>query len=95
MKPNSDPWSALTTQARLHAANKPAEDESIPLGFATRVVARWKSANESPTFAFWQRWSLRGAVAAVMAYALVATWSAGNPQAEVIPVLDVPAMPNF
>ncbi len=95
MKSNSDPWSILTTQARLHAANQPAGDDSMPLGFATRVVARWKAANENPTFAFWQRWSLHGATAAVMAYALMATWSAGNPQVEAIPVLDVPAMPNF
>jgi hypothetical protein len=88
-----DPWQTLIAQART--APMEATDLSAPLGFATRVVAQWKAAQENPTFAFWQRWSLRGACAAMMAYALVATWSAGNPAPESIPVLDVPGMPGL
>ena len=91
----TDPWQKLASQARQHAASQPEEDIAMPLGFATRVVAQWRAANENPTFAFWQRWSLRGACAAMAAYVLVAAWTAADPRQETIPVLDVPAMPNL
>jgi hypothetical protein len=88
-------WQSLTAHARHTASTQPAEEVTAPLGFATRVVAQWKAAQENPTFAFWQRWSLRGAALACMTYALLATWSSLNPRPEAISVLDVPAMPNF
>ncbi len=94
MKTPLDPWFHLTAAARHAAATQPAEDTTMPLGFATRVVAQWRAAQENPTFVFWQRWSLRGACAALVAYALVAAWS-GQTTASGISVLDIPELPNL
>jgi hypothetical protein len=64
----SDPiqhWQQLCEQSRRERT--PQEpDEQAPLGFAARVVAQWRELQANQRFRFWQRWSLRAALVALL-----------------------------
>src|SRR5262249_41164062 len=69
MKPTSDPWKKLTTRAR----EAPALAESMPYGFATRVVAQWRALPQEDLQEIWQRLTYRGlAIAAAILMAFLA-----------------------
>lgn len=37
-------------------------DVGAPLGFSTRVVAKWREMNRDEKFRFWRRWSLASSI---------------------------------
>ena len=58
-------WKIAAAAARRLTDERPTD---APLGFSTRVVARWKSAPSPSTAAIWQQlaWRVLGGVAAVL-----------------------------
>ena len=61
---NSTPWSRLAR----HAAEAPAEDETLPYGFATRVVAGWQAGLAELEAGIWrtrETFAWRGAAIAM------------------------------
>jgi hypothetical protein len=62
------------TWERVISRIPPAPQEALapPYGFATRVVAQWRSARRDETVRRWANWSFRTALASVAACALIA-----------------------
>ncbi len=57
-----EPWTRLTAVFRKLFA-PPDQDDSPPLGFATRVVAQWQVWRKNELFRAWERMSIRTAIA--------------------------------
>ena len=103
MKPERDPWTEVLDAWRR---DSPLEeglelDESVPMGFATRVVARWQAEDtlaSSSWVELWEKCAIPGAFAAVLGLlALVAFDSASGDSHDsavsglfVIPDIDLP-----
>lgn len=67
----NDPWEALSAMARVAPALAGA-DEEVPLGFATRVVARWRSdRQEDAWLRLAPRFAVPALVLAILTFALV------------------------
>jgi hypothetical protein len=58
MKTN-DPWKRLTVLARRRAELPPPPTEPMPLGFETRVLARWRVPRNNSTAETWARLAWR------------------------------------
>ncbi len=68
-------WQTLATTRRESEAAGAEQDpqaEMAPLGFATRIVARWSALRRDAKFRYWSRWSLRAALAACTVLGLLA-----------------------
>ncbi len=86
-------WDRLAGWHRIAAAGR---DETAPLGFATRVVARWADARRVEIQASWERLSVRTALGCA-ALALVVTgiatpwdsWRSGGEDLILLPVPDL------
>jgi hypothetical protein len=92
-------WCRLVSAARtVREAGGEQEDESAPLGFSTRVVARWREVREEERrLALWQRLSWRAAFAAMIVTGAVALSARGGGDGESGPLLQPPslALPAF
>jgi hypothetical protein len=64
-RPSEHAWSRLSQLA----ASAPAEDASLPFGFAGRVVASWKSNRRETTLAAFEWLTLRSLAVAVVIFA--------------------------
>jgi hypothetical protein len=64
-RPSEHAWSRLS---RL-AAQSPPEPAEFPLGFASRVVAAWKSDHRETTLAAFEWLTLRGLAVALLIFA--------------------------
>lgn len=69
--PEARPWRAVASGVRRVLGRDVGEDERAPLGFSTRVVARWMEWRREQAAVLWRRWSFRAAALSV-ALALVA-----------------------
>ena len=107
MTPEQDSWSKLLRAwHREDAAANSTPEEDVPLGFSTRVVARWKDekvAYPAPSWLeLWERCAIPGACAAMLGLvALVALGAASEQKKDhtssglfVIPDIDMPGQEN-
>ena len=88
MKPERDPWTKLLDAWRketrayhsLECDESVPSVPSVPLGFSTRVVARWHAQEQTGSsmswLELWQKCAIPGACAAVLG--LVATVALGS-----------------
>lgn len=76
--PNHTIWARLTARFRR---SQPTDD-SAPLGFATRVVARYQELRRNELFAAWERLSIRAAIGAVCVAALFVGYAQFNEASE-------------
>ncbi len=58
---NLESWNQIASAFRRLIA-KENEDVSAPLGFSTRVVARWQELRRNELFQAWERMSIRTAI---------------------------------
>lgn len=64
MNKSHDPWMRLARTARASQQRTPPD--GAPLGFATRVVARWKEAATAELVSPWELLSLKSLAFAVV-----------------------------
>ena len=87
------------TWERVAAAHRDAlsgaeQDLTPPLGFSTRVVARWAELRENERVCFWARWSLRAALCGTAAACLVLLLARHQDRQPLLtpPALDLPGL---
>lgn len=89
-------WAHMAAAARRAIGSLPPRDDTAPLGFAARVVARAFEQRREWIGLLWQRWSWRAALlsaTASLVVAFVADRRQPAPCLEVpLPVLDLPAL---
>lgn len=86
-------WPHLTAAARAARTAAAAREEEAPYGFSTRVVSRWRQAQEADRrLALWQRLSWRAAFASLALCAVVAVSQRSRPGAAEGVLLEPPAL---
>ena len=75
------PWEQIAAAARRRGATEPVRAEFVlpPPGFAARLAAKWAELRANETFRLWCRWSLRAALAGLLAAGIVALIPARPP----------------
>ena len=88
-------WDKLRAALREVGTTEPApgEDLSAPIGFATRVVSRFRADERAHVagIALWRRWTLTGAACALLLFGGGFLLDRPNPPAESlipVPVMD-------
>jgi hypothetical protein len=78
--PEITTWQRVTAaRAEVRTAERAAQDNFAPFGFATRVVAHYRALDRSQRFAFWRTWSVRAMFAALAVVAVLALSQRSQP----------------
>ena len=99
MKADRD-WNRVSRKHRELRSQPPAEDDTAPFGFSTRVVAKWsewRADAHRRAVAAWERMSIRAAifgVAAVVVVAAVQFWNPVESHSSILipPAVEVPGV---
>jgi hypothetical protein len=89
MKPQRLNWEHIVSKL------KPAPEEACqpaPFGFATRVVAQWRTARRDESLRRWASWSFRTALASMAACAVLAFVQTLRDSSVVMPLPEPPSL---